>query len=62
VKCSFCDRPLICAHCNTPYEPPGKAEYEGAFEAETPVACPHCDVVLVCHWCGAPFGPVEEDD
>jgi DNA-directed RNA polymerase subunit RPC12/RpoP len=53
---------LICARCNTPYEPPGKAEYEGAFEAETPVACPHCDVVLVCHWCGAPFGPVEEDD
>lgn len=62
MKCSHCERPLICARCNTPYEPAGESQYQASFEPETPIACPNCESALVCHWCGAPFETVEEDD
>ena len=61
MKCSFCERPLVCRECQKPYKPASEEEYRANFEPETSIYCPHCENLLVCNACGVPCGPVEDE-
>ena len=61
MRCSYCDRPLICRSCGLEFEPRDQAEYEALSRPEVPLICTGCDAVVVCHWCKTPYdGQVEE--
>ncbi len=49
--CTYCERPLECDACRSPYEPPSQAHYEALSRPEVPLACPACGATLVCCWC-----------
>jgi RNase P subunit RPR2 len=63
VDCAYCERPLICDHCQTPYIPPTAEHYAALSRSEVPVYCLECERVLVCHWCKTPYdGGAGEDE
>ena len=55
MLCAYCDRPLECEACRTPYVPPDQAHYDALSRTEVPIACEACGAVLVCHWCKTPY-------
>ena len=55
VPCAYCERPLTCDGCGTPYKPPSQEHYEALSRPEVPIDCPDCHAVLVCHWCKTPY-------
>ncbi len=55
IDCAYCERPLICDACRTPFRPPSQEAYEALSQREVTLACPECGVVLVCHWCKASY-------
>jgi hypothetical protein len=55
VNCAYCERPLICESCRTPYAPPTADDYESLSRPEVAVICPGCETILVCHWCKTPY-------
>lgn len=55
MTCAYCDRPLECAACRTPYVPPSQAHYDALSRPEVALACGSCGAVLVCHWCKTPY-------
>ena len=63
IPCAFCERPLTCAACQTPYLPESAEAYAALSRIEQPVACPACEHLLVCHWCRTPYDglPSPED-
>lgn len=63
VVCAYCERPLICDGCETPYTPPTQEAYEELSRPETSILCPQCEQVLVCHWCKTPYdGQAGDED
>jgi RNase P subunit RPR2 len=54
IDCAYCERPLICESCRTPYTPPSQQDYEALSQPDVALGCPECGTVLVCHWCKTP--------
>jgi len=61
IECAYCERPLICESCRTPYKPPSQQYYEALSQAEADLGCPECGAVLVCHWCKTPYDGGDKD-
>ena len=61
IECAYCERPLICESCRTPYKPPSQQHYEALSQAEAALECPECGAVLVCHWCKSPYDGGDKD-
>ena len=61
IECAYCERPLICESCRTPYKPPSQQHYEALSQAEAALGCPECGAVLVCHWCKTPYDGGDKD-
>ncbi len=61
IECAYCERPLICATCSTPYKPPSQRHYEALSQREAELECPECGSVLVCQWCKTPYDGAERD-
>ena len=34
IDCAYCERPLICESCRTPYMPPSQEHYEALSQPE----------------------------
>ncbi len=62
IDCAFCERPLICESCRTPYKPPTQEHYAALSQMDAAVECPECGLLLVCHWCKASYDVIEEND
>ena len=63
INCPYCDRPLICAACQSPYVPPTQDHYEALSRPELPLECPACEAPLVCHWCKTAYdGQADETE
>lgn len=63
MKCSFCERPLVCRHCDKPFQPRRMETYAAIFQPDMEVSCPECKNVLTCKACGFVFGrDAEETD
>jgi hypothetical protein len=64
VDCAYCEHPLICDACRTPYKPSTQEEYESLSQLEVGLSCRECGTVLVCHWCKTPYEGLsdEKDD
>jgi hypothetical protein len=62
VECAYCERPLICDGCQTPYAPPSAEHYEALSRCEVAISCPECGQVLVCHWCKTPYDGLADED
>jgi hypothetical protein len=60
TSCAYCEHPLICETCRTPYRPPTKEHYEALSHPDVALQCPECGTVLVCHWCKASYDGLEE--
>lgn len=61
LECAYCERPLICDGCRTPYAPPSQEHYEALSRPEVAISCPACEQVLVCHWCKTPYDGSTDD-
>lgn len=61
IDCAYCQRPLICEGCRTPYLPPTLEHYEALSRLEIPIVCEECGQVLVCHWCKTPYDGLESE-
>jgi RNase P subunit RPR2 len=59
IDCAYCEHPLICETCRTPYVPPTREHYEALSQADVAVECPECGVILVCHWCKTQYDGLE---
>lgn len=55
IDCAYCQRPLICDGCQTPYLPPSQEYYEALSRPEIPILCPSCEQIMICHWCKTPY-------
>jgi hypothetical protein len=55
IDCAYCERPLICERCQTPYRPPTLDDYRALSIIDVPVTCPACGEGLTCHWCKTPY-------
>jgi hypothetical protein len=62
VACAYCERPLICEACQTPYQPPSSEAYEALSQPEKALSCQSCGAVLVCHWCKTPYDALSEGE
>ncbi len=62
IDCAYCEHPLICETCGTPYVPPTREHYESLSQRDAAVGCPECGTVLVCHWCKASYDGLDEND
>ncbi len=62
MKCSFCERPLVCKACGKPFQPRRGETHLGAFQPDVQVSCPECQQVLVCRTCGFVYGEDEADE
>lgn len=62
LSCAFCERPLICDACQTPFQPASSEQYEALSRLETAVLCTECEQVLVCHWCKTPYDGAGDED
>jgi RNase P subunit RPR2 len=61
MNCAFCDRPLVCDACDTPWQPADEVQFRAMEQREVPVYCAECEQILVCHWCKTPYDGLEED-
>jgi hypothetical protein len=61
VDCAYCERPLICDACRTPYKPSTPDEYQALSQREAGLSCPECGTVLVCHWCKTPYEALTDE-
>jgi hypothetical protein len=61
IKCSFCEQPLVCKHCRTPFRPRSGSAHVGVFQPDMEVDCPACQKVLVCQLCGFAYGEPDEE-
>ncbi len=61
VDCAYCERPLMCEACQTPYVPPTGEHYEALSQPDVTLECTECGAVLVCHWCKTPYEAVPEE-
>ncbi len=62
MTCSYCDRPLECDACRTPYLPPSQGHYDALSRPEVALTCGHCGEILVCHWCKTPYDGMGGED
>lgn len=62
MKCSFCERPLLCRACGKPFVPRGAAMHAAMYQPDMEISCPECQQVLVCKWCGFIFGADQDED
>jgi hypothetical protein len=60
IACAYCERPLICESCRTPYTPRSQQDYEALSQPDVALGCPECGTVLVCHWCKTPYDGLED--
>lgn len=63
MDCAYCERPLVCDHCQGDVIPADAEQYRALSAADEAVDCPACGYPLVCHWCKTPYdgGRTEED-
>lgn len=61
MRCSYCERPLICKECGLEFEPRDQEQYEALSRPEEPLICQGCDAVLICHWCKTPYDGEGDD-
>lgn len=61
LKCSFCERPLICKHCKQPFRPTRPESHAALYQPDMEVSCPECQQVLVCRWCDYVYGETKEE-
>lgn len=63
MRCTYCERPLLCEACGAEYEPPDLRAYEDLSRPDVALFCPGCEAPLICHWCRTPYdGLAEEAD
>lgn len=62
MKCSFCEQPLVCKACQTPFQPPSGEAHLGVYQPDTAVHCPKCQKPLICKNCGFDYASDEEDE
>ncbi len=62
IECAYCERPLICETCGTPYTPPTHEHYEALSQPNVALDCPECGSVLVCHWCKSAYDGADADE
>ena len=63
IDCAYCERPLICDACRTPYKPPTRKNTRHSRSPRSALPAPSAATVLVCHWCKTPYeGLTEEKD
>ena len=62
IKCSFCERPLVCKACKQPFRPRHGETHSGIYQPDTAVSCPECQKLLVCKECGFAYGVQDEID
>lgn len=62
MKCSFCERPLVCKSCRQPVQPRQGETHLAVYQPDMQVACPVCQKVLVCKACGFVYGETTEED
>ncbi|QEH33102.1 hypothetical protein OJF2_15990 [Aquisphaera giovannonii] len=55
IDCAYCERPLLCDGCGTPFVPSSPEEYQALSWRDTPIRCPGCGMLLVCRWCKSPY-------
>jgi hypothetical protein len=60
INCAYCERPLICDACQSPYVPPNPQQYEALWHPDVPLSCPECGSLLVCHWCKTSYDGLSE--
>jgi hypothetical protein len=61
LKCSFCERPLVCKACKNPYRPTRPEAHAALYQPDMMVFCPECKALLVCRWCDYAYGEEEEE-
>ncbi|MBV8488150.1 MAG: hypothetical protein JO161_07710 [Planctomycetaceae bacterium] len=62
IDCAYCERPLLCDLCRTPYVPPTPEHYAALSQTNVALDCPECGTVLVCHWCKTPYDGQDDDE
>ena len=62
MKCSFCETPLVCKACNSPFRPRNPQALAAVYQPDMHVACPECQELLVCKTCGFAYGEEEKDE
>jgi len=62
MKCSFCERPLVCKACGQPFRARRGDIHAGVYQPDTEVACPECQQLLVCKACGFVYGEPREKE
>jgi hypothetical protein len=62
IKCSFCERPLVCKACRRPFHPRRSETHVGVYQPDVEVSCTECQKVLACSACGFVYGGEETDD
>jgi hypothetical protein len=62
IDCAYCERPLICEACGTPYAPPTQEHYAALSQSDVALDCPECGKALVCHWCKGSYAGAEDDE
>lgn len=61
VKCSFCERPLVCKACGQPFRPRRGETHVAVYQPDMAINCPECRKLLACKNCGYVYGEEEED-
>ena len=62
LDCAYCERPLMCDTCQTPYLPPSREHYEALSQRDVTIECPECGTILVCHWCKTAYAAESESE
>jgi hypothetical protein len=62
MKCSFCERPLVCKECGKPFRTRLRETHIAVFQPDMAISCPECQRLMVCKSCGYAYGEEEEDE
>ena len=61
IDCAYCEYPLLCDLCRTPYVIPTREHHQALSQPELAIDCPECGTVLVCRWCKTPYDGQDDD-
>jgi len=62
IKCSFCEKPLICKACGRFFQPRHGETHVAVYQPDMAITCPDCQKQLICKACGFAYGEDEEDE
>ena len=62
IDCAYCEHPLLCDLCHTPYASPTREHHQALSQPDLPIDCPECGTVLVCRWCKTPYDGLDDDE